>query len=123
MKKGLFKKGIVIGIIILFLGVGVQPVFANDVSISKTSDKKEECNLCPSIEDLVDSEDVEKDLWRAIDQSDGLVFVTKHSEYYDIDLSKVKSKMKTPIIIDGRNIFSKNDVESFGFTYEAIGKG
>ena len=73
--------------------------------------------------DKLDEEDVEKDLWKAIDQSDCLVFVTKHSEYYDIDLSKVKSKMKTPIIIDGRNIFTKNNVESFGFTYEAIGKG
>ncbi|MHA2347377.1 MAG: nucleotide sugar dehydrogenase, partial [Candidatus Hodarchaeales archaeon] len=73
--------------------------------------------------DQLDEEEIEKDFWKAVNQSDCLVFVTKHSEYYDIDLSKLKSTMKTPIIVDGRNIFTKSKVEKFNFIYEAIGKG
>ncbi len=73
--------------------------------------------------DYLDGEKVESDLWKAIDDSDCLVFVTKHSEYYNLDLEKVKTKMKTPIIIDGRNIFISDEMRILGFTYEAIGKG
>lgn len=40
-----YKKGLVVGIIILFIGVGVQPVFANDISVSTTSDS-EDCIDC-----------------------------------------------------------------------------
>jgi hypothetical protein len=38
MVKGMFKKGLVVGIIILFVGVGTQSAFANDISISSFDD-------------------------------------------------------------------------------------
>ena len=42
------KKALVVGIIVLFIGVGVQPAFANEVSITnKTSDVEEDCNCNP----------------------------------------------------------------------------
>jgi hypothetical protein len=37
-------KLLVVGVIVLFIGVGVQPAFAVDVSVSKTSDNEKECN-------------------------------------------------------------------------------
>ena len=40
--KNNFKKGLVVGIIILFIGVGIQPAFANEVSITTTSDIEED---------------------------------------------------------------------------------
>ena len=40
---------IVVGITILFLGVGFQPALANEVSISKTSDIHEDCLECQHI--------------------------------------------------------------------------
>ncbi len=73
--------------------------------------------------DHLDDENIEKDFWKAVNKSDCLVFVTKHSEYYEIDLAKLKSVMKTPIIIDGRNIFKKSEMKESNFIYEAIGKG
>ena len=59
----------------------------------------------------------------AVLNSDVLIFVTNHKEYYNIDLKMVKDKVKTPIIIDGRNIFDKKVVESNGFIYRKIGEG
>ena len=46
MQKGLIKKGLVFSVIVLFISVGVKPVFANEVSISTTSDSDENCIEC-----------------------------------------------------------------------------
>ena len=45
MQKGLIRKGLVCSVIILFITVGVQPVFAG-VSITTTLDKDEDCIEC-----------------------------------------------------------------------------
>jgi UDP-N-acetyl-D-mannosaminuronic acid dehydrogenase len=63
------------------------------------------------------------DLMSALEGADCAVIVTKHDDYKELDLEAVKSIMKTPIIIDGRNAFNRNDIESAGFYYSAIGKG
>ena len=59
----------------------------------------------------------------AITNADVLMFTTNHSEYYNIDLDDLKKKVRTPIIIDGRNIFEKKVVEEKGFTYRKVGEG
>ena len=59
----------------------------------------------------------------AITNADVLMFTTNHSEYYNIDLDDLKKKVRTPIIIDGRNIFEKKLVEEKGFTYRKVGEG
>jgi len=50
MVKRLYKKGLVVGIIILFVGVGFQPVFANE---SKSSDLNEKQRVEDGLPDLV----------------------------------------------------------------------
>ena len=48
MRNNWFRKGLVVGIIVLFIGVGFQPAFANEVSVTnKTSDFEEDCNCNP----------------------------------------------------------------------------
>ena len=54
--------------------------------------------------------------------SDCLVLVTAHDEYKKINLKKIKKLMRTPIIVDGRNLFSKEECEKEGFVYRGIGK-
>ncbi|UCF49492.1 MAG: hypothetical protein JSU91_07020 [Thermoplasmatales archaeon] len=41
-------KALVVGVIVLFIGVGVQPAIA-DVSNISISDSNEDCNLCPKV--------------------------------------------------------------------------
>ena len=55
--------------------------------------------------------------------ADVLIFATNHKEYYSIDLDELKKKVRTPIIIDGRNIFNKREVEEKGFIYRKVGEG
>ena len=57
-----------------------------------------------------------------IKDSDAIVVLTKHKEYLDIDLKNLKDKMKTPIIIDGRNTFDKDECIRLGFIYRGVGK-
>ena len=63
-----------------------------------------------------------RDLEKAAEGSDCLALVTKHGEYFKLDLDKIKKLMRTPIIVDGRNVFDKDTVISKGFEYRGIGK-
>ena len=49
------------------------------------------------------------------------MFATNHKQYYDIDLDALRKMVRTPIIIDGRNIFEKKGVEEKGFIYRKVG--
>ena len=54
--------------------------------------------------------------------SDALIILTEWNEFKEIDLKKIKSLMKNPIIIDGRNIYNPEDLRKEGFTYISIGR-
>ena len=57
----------------------------------------------------------------AVEDFDGLVLVTGHEEYGDLDLDGLAERMRTPVLVDGRNFFDPRDVASFA--YAAIGEG
>ena len=63
------------------------------------------------------------DFNEAVKGADVLIFATNHKEYYNLDLDDIKKKVRTPIIIDGRNIFDKKLVEEKGFIYRKVGEG
>jgi UDPglucose 6-dehydrogenase len=54
---------------------------------------------------------------------DALIVVTEWNEFKQLDLEKVKSLLKSPIICDGRNIYDPRVMKEAGFTYRAIGRG
>jgi len=58
----------------------------------------------------------------AVKNVDALIVITEWDEFRMTDFEKIKDLMKWDIIIDWRNLWNKNDVESFGFEYVGIGK-
>lgn len=64
-----------------------------------------------------------RSLNRVVEGSDCIVIVTKHKPYFRLKLSKLKSLMRTPIIVDGRNVIDRAKAERAGFIYKGIGKG
>ena len=64
-----------------------------------------------------------RDLDEALRGADCLALVTKHQKYFGLDLEQVKALMRTPIIVDGRNVFSAKSCREAGFIYRGIGKG
>jgi UDP-N-acetyl-D-mannosaminuronic acid dehydrogenase len=65
---------------------------------------------------------IEPDIMKAVKGADCLVLVTKHSEYRSLDLDSIKEVMRTPAIVDGRNVFNMKKLESKGFEYRCVGK-
>jgi UDP-N-acetyl-D-mannosaminuronic acid dehydrogenase len=64
-----------------------------------------------------------KDLEEALRGSDCVIFVTDHSVYKELRPSKLKELMRTPLVVDGRNIFNQKDCAKAGLIYKGVGKG
>jgi UDPglucose 6-dehydrogenase len=57
----------------------------------------------------------------AVKDADALVLVTEWRQYQSPDFSRIKSMMRTPVLLDGRNIWSTYGLRKQGFTYMGIG--
>jgi UDPglucose 6-dehydrogenase len=63
-----------------------------------------------------------KDPYEVCKGSDALVIITEWDEFKDLDLKRIKKLLKTPIIIDGRNIYEPHVMKDQGFDYSGIGR-
>jgi len=63
------------------------------------------------------------DLDKALTDADAVILSTKHKEYLKLDLTKLKKKLATPVLIDGRNAFAEDAAIKAGLTYRGVGKG
>ncbi|MBC7321380.1 UDP-glucose/GDP-mannose dehydrogenase family protein [bacterium] len=61
------------------------------------------------------------DIYKAIEGVDALIILTAWEEFKEIDLERLKSQMKSPIILDGVNLLNPKRVKNYGFIYEGIG--
>lgn len=62
------------------------------------------------------------DAYDAIKDAQALLLVTEWPEYWSPDYLRLLEDMHTPLIIDGRNIFDKEALEMYGFTYMGVGR-
>jgi UDPglucose 6-dehydrogenase len=60
--------------------------------------------------------------YNAARDADILVIVTEWNQFRALDFDRLKEAMKTPILVDLRNIYGKDAVERYGFTYIGIGR-
>jgi len=63
-----------------------------------------------------------KDAYEAAKGSDALVIVTDWNEFKELDFKRLKKEMRTPNIIDGRNIYDPQRVKKMGFSYIGVGR-
>ncbi|MBN2459955.1 UDP-glucose/GDP-mannose dehydrogenase family protein [Candidatus Woesearchaeota archaeon] len=63
-----------------------------------------------------------KNGYDAVEGADALIILTEWDEFREPDFEKMKSVMKQPIIIDGRNIYEPAEVEKLGFRYKGVGR-
>ena len=59
----------------------------------------------------------------ALEGADALVVVTDWNEYRHPDFGRMKRALKTPVVVDGRNLYDARKMRSLGFTYDSIGRG
>ena len=63
-----------------------------------------------------------KKQYSALEDADALVIVTEWNEFRRPDFDKIKSLLKQPVIMDGRNLFDPKKMAEIGFEYEGIGR-
>ena len=62
------------------------------------------------------------DMYEAADGADALLLVTEWKQFRLPSWSLLKKVMRAPVIVDGRNIYVRKEVEAEGFRYLSIGR-
>lgn len=119
------------GSTILLLGVSYKPNI-KDIQISPAQDiveKLKELNVNIRIYDpYYKSEnvfgiDTESNLIDALPNSDGIILVTSHKEFHNIEPKFLKSKLRNSVFIDSGCILDQNEAINAGLIYRGIGRG
>jgi len=58
----------------------------------------------------------------ALAGADALAIVTEWNEFREPDFTKMRSLLRSPVVFDGRNIYSPEQMRELGFTYFSIGR-
>jgi len=62
------------------------------------------------------------DMYECLNEAECLVIVTEWKQFKQADLLKIKSLLKSPNIVDGRNIFKVEEMKKLGFNYLSVGR-
>jgi UDPglucose 6-dehydrogenase len=62
------------------------------------------------------------DPYAAADGADALLVLTEWKEFANLDLARIKRLLRSPIVLDGRNVFSQTEMAEAGFSYHSIGR-
>lgn len=63
------------------------------------------------------------DMYSALEGVDALFLMTEWKTFWSPDYPLMKSKMKAPVMFDGRNIYDKEVLMAQGFRYFGVGRG
>lgn len=63
-----------------------------------------------------------KDMYEAVLDADALLMLTEWKQFRMPSWAVLKKTMKTPLVIDGRNIYDSKELDENGFTYYCIGQ-
>jgi UDPglucose 6-dehydrogenase len=62
------------------------------------------------------------DPYAAADGADALLILTEWKEFGNLDLGRIKRLLRSPIVLDGRNVFSPTEMAEAGFNYQSVGR-
>ena len=62
------------------------------------------------------------DAYGALEGADGVVILTEWNEFRALDFAKVKNLLKTPLMVDLRNIYRPAQMAQAGFHYVSVGR-
>jgi UDPglucose 6-dehydrogenase len=85
----------------------------------KAYDPEAQANASQRMEDVV----LCHDPYEVAEAADALILVTEWNEFKQLDMVRVHSLMRQPVLIDGRNIYDSKRMGEIGFTYRGVGRG
>jgi UDPglucose 6-dehydrogenase len=63
-----------------------------------------------------------EDAYEACSGADALVFITEWNQFRMLDLARVRSLLRKPVVVDLRNIYDPESLRAQGFTYYSVGR-
>lgn len=60
--------------------------------------------------------------YTAATQADALLLATEWNVYHTLNLRRLAQGMRTPLLVDGRNLYHRSDAQQAGFIYKGVGK-
>jgi UDPglucose 6-dehydrogenase len=60
--------------------------------------------------------------YEAMDGADAAVILTEWDQFRALDLTRVKGRLRTPVLIDFRNVYRPAEVRAHGLQYHSIGR-
>lgn len=72
--------------------------------------------------ELFDDVTYAQDAYDAADGADAIVIVTEWEAFRALDLERIKQQLKSPVMIDLRNIYRPAEMKQLGFDYWSIGR-
>ncbi|HZI93055.1 MAG TPA: UDP-glucose/GDP-mannose dehydrogenase family protein [Patescibacteria group bacterium] len=75
-------------------------------------------NARPALKDVTFCNDE----YSAAEGSDVLVLATEWNQFRALDMKRIKGLMRTPAVVDLRNIYTPDDMARLGFTYRCVGR-
>jgi UDPglucose 6-dehydrogenase len=63
-----------------------------------------------------------EDAYETLIEADALAILTEWNEFRALDLERIKSLMKSPVMVDLRNIYDPSAMAEAGFSYTSVGR-
>jgi UDPglucose 6-dehydrogenase len=73
-------------------------------------------------EKLLKGVDFKAGAYETAEHADALVILTEWDQFRALDLDRLKLLMKTPVVVDLRNVYKPSEMVRHGFTYASIGR-
>jgi UDPglucose 6-dehydrogenase len=83
----------------------------------KAINEAKECYL----KDIPNIEYIESSKYDALTDADAMILITEWKEFRSPDFDEIKSRLKSPVIFDGRNQYDAEQKSKLGFKYFQIG--
>ncbi len=62
------------------------------------------------------------DPYEAMDGADAAVIITEWNQFRMLDLARVRTLLRRPVLVDLRNIYKAGEMAAAGFRYHSIGR-
>ncbi|HMC82534.1 MAG TPA: UDP-glucose/GDP-mannose dehydrogenase family protein [Candidatus Polarisedimenticolia bacterium] len=76
----------------------------------------------PEARPLLPTVEFETDAYDTASACDALVLATEWNQFRSLDLRRLKTLMKSPVLVDLRNVYEPVDMKRLGFRYAGVGR-
>ena len=63
-----------------------------------------------------------KDMYEAASAADAILLLTEWKEFKQVDWKRIRSSVRRPLLVDGRNFYSAVELAQHGFEYVGVGR-